>query len=433
MAKINSLEIENVKRVKLVTLEPTANGLTILGGKNKQGKTSVLDAITWALGGEKFRPTNPQREGSTLPPHIKITLDNGLVVERSGKNSSLKVMDPEGRKAGQKLIDSFVESFALNLPAFMEMNDREKAKVLLNILGIGEQLMQMDNDEKLLYNRRTEIGRIADQKLKYAQEMPQYTDAPTEPVSVSDLIAQQQEILARNGENQRKRMQLSQITNEKNHLFESLRMIDRQLEELKSKKETMMQEYSKACNDEMTALKSISELVDESTAEIEESIRNIEAVNTMVRANCEREKAEIDADTYVKQRDELTEQIETIRVNRLKLLDGAQMPLAELSVRDGALIYKGQAWDCMSGAEQMIVAASIVRKLNPNCEFVLLDKLEQMDMDTLAEFGKWLESEGLQAIATRVSTGEECSVIIDDGMVQNTDKPSVKSWKAGEF
>lgn len=433
MAKINSLEIENVKRVKLVTLEPTANGLTILGGKNKQGKTSVLDAITWALGGDKFRPTNPQRDGSTLPPHIKITLDNGLVVERSGKNSSLKVIDPEGRKAGQKLIDSFVESFALNLPAFMEMNDREKAKVLLNILGIGEQLMQMENDEKLLYNRRTEIGRIADQKLKYAQEMPQYPDAPTEPMSVSDLIVQQQEILARNGENQRKRMQLSQISNAKKNLFDALAMVDKQLEELKSKKENMMQEYSKACNDEMTALKSISEIVDESTAEIEESIRNIESINAKVRANCEREKAEMDADTYAKQRDELTDQIETIRMNRMKLLDDAQMPLAELSVRDGALIYKGQAWDCMSGAEQMIVAASIVRKLNPNCEFVLLDKLEQMDMDTLAEFGGWLESEGLQAIATRVSTGEECSVIIDDGMVQNTDEPSVKSWKAGEF
>ncbi len=73
------------------------------------------------MGGEKFRPTNPQREGSTLPPHIKITLDNGLVVERSEKNSSLKVMDPEGRKAGQKLIDSFVESFR-EFPRFEPVN-----------------------------------------------------------------------------------------------------------------------------------------------------------------------------------------------------------------------------------------------------------------------------------------------------------------------
>jgi hypothetical protein len=35
----------------------------------------------------------------------------------------------------------------------------------------------------------------------------------------------------------------------------------------------------------------------------------------------------------------------------------------------------------------------------------------------LEEFGKWLESKNLQAIATRVSTGDECSIIIEDGMV----------------
>lgn len=37
--KINKLEIENVKRVKAVKLEPAENGLTIIGGKNNQGKT----------------------------------------------------------------------------------------------------------------------------------------------------------------------------------------------------------------------------------------------------------------------------------------------------------------------------------------------------------------------------------------------------------
>ena len=46
--KINKLELENVKRVRAVTLEPTANGLTVIGGRNGQGKTSVLDAIAWA-------------------------------------------------------------------------------------------------------------------------------------------------------------------------------------------------------------------------------------------------------------------------------------------------------------------------------------------------------------------------------------------------
>ena len=102
--KINKLEIENVKRIRAVKLEPTANGLTIIGGKNNQGKTSVLDSIAWALGGETFRPSEATREGSVIPPNLKIVMNNGLVVERKGKNSALKVTDPSGQKAGQQLL-----------------------------------------------------------------------------------------------------------------------------------------------------------------------------------------------------------------------------------------------------------------------------------------------------------------------------------------
>ena len=55
------------------------------------------------------------------------------------------------------------------------------------------------------------------------------------------------------------------------------------------------------------------------------------------------------------------------------------MPLAGLSVNDGELTYQGQKWDCMSGAEQLKVSTAIIRCLNPECGFVLMDKLEQMD------------------------------------------------------
>ena len=103
-----------------------------------------------------------------------------------------------------------------------------------------------------------------------------------------------------------------------------------------------------------------------------------------------------------------------------------------LSVEKGELVYKGKAWDCMSSSEQMIVAVSIVRALNPKCGFVLLDKTEQMDVETLAEFNAWMEEQGLQGICTRVSTGEECNIIIEDGMVKKEEKPA-KMWKEGEF
>ena len=128
--------------------------------------------------------------------------------------------------------------------------------------------------------------------------------------------------------------------------------------------------------------------------------------------------------------------IETVRADRRKLLDNAALPLPGLSVDNGELTYNGAKWDCMSGSEQLRVSAAIVRKLNPECGFVLMDKLEQMDTDTLREFGAWLEQEGLQVIATRVSTGDECTVIIEDGYVKGeeiTSEPETKTWKAGEF
>jgi recombinational DNA repair ATPase RecF len=101
--KIDRLEIENVKRVKAVSIEPTPDGLTILGGNNNQGKTSVLDAIAWLLGGDRFKPSSPAREGSVTPPHLRAELSNGLVVERRGPNSPLKIIDPQGNKGGQQL------------------------------------------------------------------------------------------------------------------------------------------------------------------------------------------------------------------------------------------------------------------------------------------------------------------------------------------
>ncbi len=421
--KINKLEIENVKRIRAVKLEPTANGLTIIGGKNNQGKTSVLDSIAWALGGETFRPSEAAREGSVIPPNLKVVMNSGLVVERKGKNSALKVTDPSGQKAGQQLLDSFVEKLALNLPKFMESSGKEKAKTLLQIIGVGDQLAVMEQQEKELFDERRAIGRIADQKEKYAKEQPYFPEAPKDLVSPSDLIRQQQEILGRNGENQRKRDRLNEITMNKHRVFDGIGRLDEQISTLQKQKEQLMEEYEQAVRDEETAMKTVQELQDESTAELEESIANIEEINRKVRANLDKEKAEDDARSCREQYQSLTDQLKKVREEKTALLNSAELPLPELSVQDGELIYKGQKWDNMSGSDRLKVSTAIVRKLNPECGFVLLDKLEQMDLDTLREFGEWLEAEGLQAIATRVSTGDECSIIIEDGYVAGAEKP----------
>ena len=310
------------------------------------------------------------------------------------------------------------------MPRFMQSTSREKASTLLRIIGLEDQVEKLERQEKELYNQRHTIGQIADQKSKYAQELPSYPEAPNEPVSVYDLIQKQQDILARNGENQRKRERVAQLEQEKQMLY-------RQLEELNAK-------YAALCTDCEIAQKSALDLVDESTEELEASIRNIEAINAKVRTNQDKVRAEAEAKEYGNQYAGLTAQLEAVRKQKTDLLQGANLPLPGLSVENGELTYMGKPWDCMSGSDQLKVSTAIVRALKPECGFVLLDKLEQMDLETLREFGAWMETEGLQGIATRVSTGEECSIIIEDGYVKTGEvlpPPTAvtKTWEAGVF
>ncbi len=595
---INKLEIENVKRIKAVKIEPSPKGLTIIGGNNNQGKTSVLDSIAWALGGGRYEPSKPMREGSAVAPTLKVTMSNGLIVERKGVNSALKVIDPDGRKAGQQLLNSFVEELAINLPKFMDGTPKEKADTLLQIIGVGDQLVELELKEKEVYNQRHAIGVIADQKEKFAKEQPYFTDAPKELISISELIQQQQTILAKNGENAQKRTRVEQIRYEYDQSIIEVDRLRKLLAEAEAKTEQLSNDLKIAntdvmeLHDQSTAeiedniaqideinrkvranldkdkaeedakqqreqyallsteiehirqakrdlltnanlkevynqrhaigviadqkekfakeqpyftdapkeLISISKLIqqqqtilakngenaqkrtrveqiryeydqsiievdrlrkllaeaeaktkqlsndlkiantdamelhDQSTAEIEDNIAQIDEINRKVRANFDKDKAEEDAKQYRDKYEVLSNDIEEIRQAKRDLLTNANLPLDGLSVDDGKLLYQGQEWDNMSGSQQLMVATAIVRKLKPNCGFVLIDKLEQMDNNTLQEFGAWLEQEGLQAIATRVSTGDECSIIIEDGYsIENTNHQPVSEPKKWDF
>lgn len=314
MIKINSVELENVKRVKAVALTPKDSGLTVIGGKNGQGKTSILDSIAWALGGAKFAPSEPNREGSMLPPKLKITLNNGMVVERSGKNSNLRVTDPTGKKCGQQILDELISELALNLPKFIAMNSKEKASVLLQIIGVGDELVTLDMQERRLYDERHAIGVIADTKAKHAADMPFYNDAPEELISVSDLINTQQEILAKNGEIQKKRLEADKLQHKVEQIKSAIAEHESRLTRLKADLLDTESDLALATIDQ-------GEWQESSTEEIERSIANIEAINVKVRTNLDKQKAEMDAEEYKDRYKKLSEDIDHVREQKNKSIE----------------------------------------------------------------------------------------------------------------
>ena len=415
--KLTLIEIANLKRLKAVRLEPNESGLTVIGGRNGQGKTSVLDAIAFALGGEKYRPTSLRRDGAIAETKIHIETDDGLVIERKGKNSDLSVYDSTGKRQGQRLIDTLVSKLAIDLPKFLNQNDREKADTLLQILGIGDTLDQIDREIKAKYDTRTVVGRQADQKKKAADDMPYHEDLPDEPVSVKELIDRQQEVLGRNGVKERLKRDLESNRRQ----VESYRA---QLKEI----EATVSQLEKAIADAER-----QDLTLEDTSELEQQIAEHEETNRLIAENAAKRQREEEATDLSDQYDALTAEIDALRAKKYDILKNAELPFPGLSVNDdGALTLDGKAWDCMSGSQQMIVGSAIASRLNPDCKFVLLDKLEQLDLDTLEQFDAWLVKNGLQALATRVSTNSdgECSLVIEDGEVKDDgEKPTVKLAK----
>lgn len=475
--KLISLDCSDVKRIKAVHLEFNEKGLTIIGGSNRQGKTSVLDAILFALGGESYRPVNFKREGSEEDGFIRLTFDDGMIVERSGKNAALKVIDSTGKKQGQNLLNALISKIAIDLPRFLNAPDGEKAKVLLGLLGIGDELKELDDLEQDKYQERTLIGRQYEQKDKAVKELPFYADVPENEVSCLELNNQLGEMMKRNAatkaaveriesnkielgklvargetleadraaldgkaeaqkkqvcDNSKNRLdsieeQIRELQRQKNKVVEEtsqqLKVIDETVVAQKRAFDTQIKENANAIEtltDEIVKSENIDTSLEDTSA-LEKAIQECEQTNAKIRANKARQDKVDEAVALKKEYEKYTAEIDDIRKRRLALLDGADLPYPGLSVKDfgkGPVItLNGIPWSDCSGSEQLIVSAAIAFAVNKGCQFVLMDKFEQFDQKSLDTFDAWLIKQDRQVITTRVSSGSECSFVIEDGYV----------------
>lgn len=434
--RISSLEIENVKRIQAIHLAPSATGLTVIGGDNRQGKTSVIDAIMACLGGEQFVPSNAVRAGEDHGA-VSVTLSNGMVVSRSftQKGSYLKVSDPNGGRGGQMLLNEFVSEFALSLGQFLEASDKEKTKILLQIIGVD--LAPFEEKHKKLYEEREGIGRLRDRAKHHADAMPYNEAVGSEILTPSDIMAELEkkvQVNAKNREIRTKAEAFRENVKRQDARCEDAEQLVKELQkrllDAEKERDERLLERNRQRKEYEAAMQSASAIQDEDVTALKERLAQIEDTNAEVRKNLDREKSLAEAEGYSEEYRALTSQINQNQEEMKDLLNGAKMPLPGMSIDAGLLTFGAKAWDCMSGADQLRVATAVVRKLNPSCGFVLIDKIEQMDLKTLREFGVWLKAEGLQAITTRVSQGDECSIIIEDGALkQQTNPPSVYDFK----
>lgn len=412
--RILSFAVEGVKKVAVVEHLCGSESLTVIGGENRSGKTSVLDGIAWTLGGDRFKPSDPIREGAKAIA-TKIELSNGITVERRGAEGGvLKITAPAGKKGGQALLNEFISAFALDLPRFMAATAKEKADLVLEKYPeASDRLRALGDKIDRAYRERHGLGVIATRKRKHAEDLPFDSEAGSELRSVADLAAKIAEGVANNSrraeaESEAKRIG-EDLASELGRLEEFEKRVASERADRGSKIEAL-REKAKATSLSLEASREIP------LGELQGELAGVEEINARVRRNLDKERAEMEAEEIEDQISSLSADIELNRSARRAILAEIPLELEGLSFsEEGELELGGKRWDCMSGAEQIRVAVAIARKIRPDCGFVLVDGLEAMDLTELRSFGRWLARSGLQAIGTRVSTGDECSLILYDG------------------
>ena len=191
-AKITGFTVQDFKRIRLVEIHPTENGLTILGGRNAQGKSSCLDAIAYALGGETFRPSDINNHDAEKNATIRVEID-GLIVERAGKNAALKITDARGMRGNQTLLNDIVGKFALDLGAFMRAGDLDKAKMLLKMFpDLEQRLAELKKRSDEIREARADQNRDIKRLQVHFDEMPHFPEAPADEISIEALTKELQ-------------------------------------------------------------------------------------------------------------------------------------------------------------------------------------------------------------------------------------------------
>lgn len=405
---IAHLEVDDVKRVRAVRMTPGAKGLTVIGGDNRQGKSSVLDALMAALLGDKYKPTDPIRQGADAG-EVRVRLSNGIDVVRkfTPKGSYLKVTDPSGKAAGQTLLNGLLAELALNLGKFMRDDPRAKAKTLLQVIGVD--LQPFEERLRSLEQERLLKGRERDKAKGHAESLPYHDGLGVEPMDGAGMVRQMETALQHNAK-------VRQVREEAEMLVYKRDKAAVRVEEMRKALSAAEAELGELIDRAKLAADSAAKAEPVDTSTLKVQLEEIDAHNAKVRDNAGREAAFAQAESLGEEYRAISADIERVRDELKALLDAHPLPLDGLEIADGELRYQARAWDCMSGAERLRVATAVCHLVNPRCGFVLLDGLEQMDVPTLQEFGAWLEARGLQAIGTRVSTGGECSLVIEDGM-----------------
>lgn len=424
--RITELHVENFMGVEAVDVTPN-EGVVTIGGRNGQGKSSVLNAIVATLGGGKAVPDVALRSGARKGEStVRIERPDGdLIVRRTygeGGRTTLTVTTADGVpvKRPQELLDSLVGSIGFDPHAFVRLQAAKQAEQLRELVGIDFSML--DENRAELYAERTAVNRDVKQQQSLVDSCPHHVDAPAAEVSVSELV---EELRRREDSNR-------EITGTEQRIAAAEKQADGLIDDAKTLRDRIknLQEELAGVEEqtrdwESTAAELRKERKNMTASDVDsvrQQIATAETTNAKVRANKARAVAVVKLSESKAHADELTSQIEEIDAAKARSLATAPWPVEGLGFDEsGGVTFNGRPFAQACSAEQLRVSLAMGMALNPQLRVLIIRDGSLIDDDTMGVIRESVEGGGFQLFLEKVSKdGAGCTLVISEGRVLET-------------
>lgn len=443
---ILELTASNVKRLRAVHIKPDGAAV-VLGGKNGQGKSSVLDAIQMALGGKDSAPRVPVRKGEEK---AEIVCDLGEIIVRrtftAEGGTSLTVSSREGARfpSPQAMLDRLTGQLTFDPLAFSRMAPAEQSETLRRMVGLD--FTALDEERAQVYAQRADVNRDGKAMAARFATMPVHADAPAAEVSSAAILAEQEKATsdaafraAQVNDVRRANDSVRRRATDAEEAAKRHEQATYRADQEASDAEAEAQRWAKIAHDKRAAVAGLAEqerqakraavdlrkqadaLIDLPDAApvnltaFRARLAEVESTNAKVRANAARAAAEESLNAKRAESARLTARIDAIDKEKAAAIQAAAMPVPGLGFDSDGVTLDGLPFEQASQAQQLRVSVAMGFAMNPRLRVLLIRDASLLDTESLAMVTKMAEDAGAQVWMERVEQDGATTVLIEDG------------------
>ena len=438
--KIVRLKAENIKRLKVVDITPNEH-MNLISGGNGSGKTSILDAIEWALTGTSTVPSRPVRKGSGRA-FSEVDLGEIVVtrrfVEGGSKNGVLAIESKSNKsrfQGPQELLDSYMPKISFDPLEFIRLHPKKQLEVLKTLVKVDAEVdinLKVEDDPDYLRRREAKKEKLAVETRRDAVYVP--ANLPKEKVDEAALVKQLREASDYNADIERQQRERDNVRLQRDQIVRSVDARGARINELRAEIERieaeLREDQKKAeANDKlMSKWKPLPEL--RNATDLAQNIDNARAVNQGIDRRALREQYQAETDALEVEITNLSAALDDRAAKKAAAMSAAEFPVPGLAFGDDEVIYNGFAFNQISNAEQIRCSVAIGMASNPELRVMRIKDGSLLDTDAMATLAEMAKGHDYQVWVEVVDESGKVGVYLEDGEVVAVNPEPVVSKSA---